>query len=630
MKHLALAFLCLLLLVNLQAEEAGADSIRQYTLRTIKVVAERPGQSIGTITIKPIEKGVDDSPLNLREALEHVPGISATTGTKDESNLRIRGFRKNEVKILIDGRPLTGSYFGNVDLNSIPLSGIKEAIIIKGPGSAIYGSGSMGGVVNLITASPSQQDWVTLGLTAKRNNNNTIELSSSHSFEDWDYWIYGSRDNSDGAVLSDAFEPTAYENGGVRNNSHKLGYNFQSRWGFTLADFHQLGLNLGLNYIPRKEIASSIFETKYRLYEDWLRSQGSLSYSYEIGPQTSMDALVYYDGAQDHYFEYNDANYQVLGVDSQMNNQLWGFNPKLKWELSPKSLLNLGYRAEISSSNRKDNGNYPEWTAHQTRLHQGFAQYEYLWEELRINGSVGLVMASSDVKPQYKTYLEPALGMIWQTAKLGEFSLSLGRNIAFPTMRQLFSLDHGNPDLTAQSALKTELAHRIPLRLLSRDLALSTAVFYNRSIDLIDEYQGLYQNLEQVDSWGLELSVLIQATDRLELDLNYNCLDYQGKSGYQLTESPGQSAELFARLELPWKLKLSLSSIYQGSRLSEDSAYVLQELQPYWMHNIQLQRIWDKLRVYAGLENILDQDFESEWGYPAAGRNFNLGLELKL
>lgn len=630
MKHLALVFLCLLILNGLSAEEAKADSIRQYTLRTIKVVAYREGQSIGTVTIKPLESSAEASPLNLREALENVPGISATTGSKDESNLRIRGFRKNEVKILIDGRPLTGSYFGNVDLNNIPLSGIKEAIIIKGPGSAIYGSNSMGGVVNLITSEPSAQDWLTLNLTAKRNNNNVIGLSSSHSFKAWDYWLSASRDNSAGLVLSSDFEPTAYENGGVRNNSRKTGYNFQSRFGLSPADFHQLGLNLGLVYIPRKEIASSIHESKYRLYKDWARSQASISYSYELGPSTSLDALVYHDGAQDHYFEYNDPAYQFLNVDSQMKNQLWGFNPKLKWQLSSKSLLNLGYRAELANSGRKDNGNYPDWTSHHTTQHQGFAQFEFQTGALRLNGSLGLVLASSDLKPASEFYPEPALGAILHTEQAGEFSLGLGRNIAFPTMRQLFSFEHGNPDLNAQSAWKSELGHKIPFSLLHKDLALQISVFYNRASSLIDEYQGLYQNLDEVDSWGAEISLLIKAARWLELDLNYNWLEHQGKNDYHLTESPKHSAELFTRLVLPLQLKLNLSSVYQGKRLSEDSAYVLHELEAYWTHQLQISRTWKKLRVYAGLENILDQNYESEWGYPAAGRNFVLGIEIRL
>lgn len=630
MKHLALVFLCLTVLTGLRAEEAKADSIRQYTLRVIKVVAERPGQSIGSLTLKPLQKGIDDSPMNLREALEHVPGISATTGTKDESNLRIRGFRKNEVKILIDGRPLTGSYFGNVDLNNIALSGIKEAIIIKGPGSAVYGSGTMGGVVNLITRAPTNQDWLTLGLSAKRNNNNSIELTGSHSFENWDFLVYGSRDNSEGAVLSDDFEPTAYENGGVRNNSRKQGYSFQSRWGATVAGFHQLGLNLGLNYIPRKEIASSIYEAKYRLYEDWARAQGSLSYSYELAPNTSLDALLYFDEARDHYFEYNDSAYQIMNVDSQMQSRLWGFNPKLRWQMSPKTLLNFGYRAETTSSSRKDNGNYQDWTSHHTTQHQGFVQLEYLHDELRFNASLGLVMASSDLNTNLRSYLEPALGIIWQTEQAGEFSIALGRNIAFPTMRQLFSFEHGNPDLRAQTALKTELGHKIPMRVLNRDLALGSSFFYNSTHGLIDEYQGVYQNLDQVESWGTEISLLVKATNWLEFDFNYNWLDHLGKNGYHLTESPEHSAELFARLDLPWRMKLSLNGFYQGNRLSEDSSFNLRELEAYWVYNLQVQRTWEKFRIYAGLENIMDRNYASEWGYPGAGRNFNLGLELKI
>ncbi len=123
------------------------DSLKSYYLHAIRVIADQPESAIGTIS----QLQVSEPQQTVFEAMQQAAGVHLSLGTKDESNLRIRGFRKNEALILIDGRPLTSGYFGNVDLSKIILSDIQDIAVIKGPASAQFGSGSMGGVVNLIT-----------------------------------------------------------------------------------------------------------------------------------------------------------------------------------------------------------------------------------------------------------------------------------------------------------------------------------------------------------------------------------------------------------------------------------------------------------------------------------------------
>lgn len=161
------------------------DSLRHYTLDPVRIIGEMPAETIGSITVKKLDTAVEATPLNLKDSMQNISGVTVTVGTKDESNLRIRGFRKNEVKILVDGRPLNAGYFGGVDLQNMPVSDLKEIRILKGPVSSIYGSNTMGGVVNLISGPHSTRKWFKIGTQFQRNNTNHLELSTSHSFDNW-------------------------------------------------------------------------------------------------------------------------------------------------------------------------------------------------------------------------------------------------------------------------------------------------------------------------------------------------------------------------------------------------------------------------------------------------------------
>ncbi len=52
---------------------------------------------------------------------------------------------------MLDGMPLLTPDSDGVPLEALPTSEIKQIEVLKGPGSALYGGGALGGVVNVIT-----------------------------------------------------------------------------------------------------------------------------------------------------------------------------------------------------------------------------------------------------------------------------------------------------------------------------------------------------------------------------------------------------------------------------------------------------------------------------------------------
>ncbi len=73
------------------------------------------------------------------------------------SSVNIGGIGGQNVKILVNGIPVMGRENGNIDMGQLNLTNIKRVEMIQGPMSVMYGSNALGGVINLITATPKKK-----------------------------------------------------------------------------------------------------------------------------------------------------------------------------------------------------------------------------------------------------------------------------------------------------------------------------------------------------------------------------------------------------------------------------------------------------------------------------------------
>ena len=103
-----------------------------------------------------------------------VQQISAVSGS---SNIRIQGLEGRYTQILRDGMPLYEGFSGNFGLMSIPPLDLKQAELIKGSSSTLYGGGAIGGLVNLISKKPTQEQEAIVSI-----NRTTLQETDFNSF----------------------------------------------------------------------------------------------------------------------------------------------------------------------------------------------------------------------------------------------------------------------------------------------------------------------------------------------------------------------------------------------------------------------------------------------------------------
>ncbi|MCG2968690.1 TonB-dependent receptor plug domain-containing protein, partial [Escherichia coli] len=88
------------------------------------------------------------------DVMRRLPGVDVAQygGMGQSSSLFIRGTESKHVLVLVDGIPVARPGISNCSyIDQIPVSLVQRIEYIRGPRSAVYGSGAIGGVVNIIT-----------------------------------------------------------------------------------------------------------------------------------------------------------------------------------------------------------------------------------------------------------------------------------------------------------------------------------------------------------------------------------------------------------------------------------------------------------------------------------------------
>lgn len=160
-------------------KQAANDAVHQ-----VKIINEEKIKSMGAQNLR----DVFTNELNIRVSQDFALG----------SSMSLQGVSGQNVKILVDGVPLTGRLNGNIDISQINLNNVERIEIIEGPLSVSYGTDALAGTINIITKKEVKDNLsfssynfyesignfnnnVKLGWANKKNN---VSLSLSRNYFD--------------------------------------------------------------------------------------------------------------------------------------------------------------------------------------------------------------------------------------------------------------------------------------------------------------------------------------------------------------------------------------------------------------------------------------------------------------
>ncbi|HDM8230904.1 TPA: TonB-dependent receptor [Vibrio campbellii] len=629
------------------------------------------------VTATRTQMELKDAPASMSvitaEDIENDPGVTladivsnATSVESDFDSTRagrqqisIRGMDSKYTLIMVNGRRMSSASAivrGNdFDLSAIPMDSIERVEIIRGPMSALYGSDGMGGTINIITKSPSN-DWssqLSLDNTTPNDGNGgqeyTVGLTTSGALIDDKLFARFSASQTS----RNAWQPYSGEKGGIdREEVTALeGRDSLALFGtlsWHLADNQFIDLDLGYSDDERDTAAESgttILFSESRVK----RNSQALSHT----------GFWSWGDTQVRYSRENVENIEAANNGADSIEELTQiFEASASTGLGDSHTVTFGVDYQTSQLTNPEHikGNKAE-------AYQGAVFVQDQWE--MTDTLMATIGGRLDKHEHYGEEFSPRVYLVHQTTDDLVLKGGVGKAFKAPTMTQNhpdFSMNSckgncnivGNEDLEAETSVNYEFSALYS----GRNWNLEGAVFRNEIENLIEQtdiscevgtwssavmsciddngdpidrelsnpYKS-YQNVSKAVIQGVELTGSVQFNEQWAMSGNYTYLDTEDKStGEELNERYKHSA--FARLN--WypiqDLNLFASARYRGERkidsqLTQD-AYTTMDLGTVYHVN-------DALRIRAGITNLTDESVSRELeniGYVEAPRTYYVGM----
>ena len=162
---------------------------------------------------------------SVSEVLDSIPGVNIKEGAHPAIDLRGQGFQKAKatVQLLVDGIPanMLDTSHQNVPINVVNIDEIERIEVIPGGGAVLYGSGTSGGVVNIITKKYKNKNIRGgIGYQISSFRNNKFDVSTGTSVGNFDFDVNYSKNRKYGYRDYD-FTNSDYFSGRINYNINK-------------------------------------------------------------------------------------------------------------------------------------------------------------------------------------------------------------------------------------------------------------------------------------------------------------------------------------------------------------------------------------------------------------------------
>ena len=616
------------------SDEPVNPSWWRYSLEEVTVTAERLSARTGAFTVFDSTRISEQQGLTLSELLDNTPGGVIAIGSRNEAQFNIRGAIGRDTRLYIDGRPASSPWNGYIDLSGISLNNIAKVTIIKGPPPLRYGS-NLGGAVNITTAQPSAEP--SAGFHAEYGSGEIYGASLTGSRK-----IYGKlsaratlfTEGRKGFPLPDDYK-AEYENGSLRD------YSEHNKIGGSVC-FHlplevgETSLSAGYSTLEKDIPPNAIEFPRYWKFKDWSRYYTDIKlrktsdfYEFESG--------LYFDGYSNRmkrYYDdtFDDSNYMYDSIHSG-GTAGWSGCYRKKWKGG--HYAEAGTRLNYDWINRKEqtptSGGFSDPLENHSYRTDVFL--EGMYKPARMTEVSAGISALHKTLEDDNSELYPAgrVGFAVNPLKKLRLAVNIGHSVQYPTFFHLYDASSGNPDLEPETAWRGEIG-----AMFCAGKGVSIALWHYRSfidgrIDRIDR-NSQYENLVDVELQGEELVIEKRgkrytaelAVVRQEVDLE----SIPGTSYSFIGDGiPPWKADLRYSRKLPWDTKLSLSAGY----VAEVEDYQGHKLREHTLIDFSVSHKISKwLEAKVSVENALDEEHCSEYGFPMPGRVFRGGIDVTL
>ncbi|WP_028469054.1 TonB-dependent receptor plug domain-containing protein [Neptunomonas japonica] len=601
------------------------------------VTAKNFAGSVNIVTAADIELSGAN---NLLEAIEGLPGVSASNVGGGRNGISMRGMETNHTLILVDGRRVsdtdTNVPFSDYQFNWVPVQMIERIEVIRGPMSNLYGSSALGGVINIVTKKAGGK-WST-SVTAQGRSTSSGEGGDEKALIVTAAGPLGERADLAFSIEQrneDAFRKTFLGGNSTATQEGKEITNLTADLGIYVGEESHINLSL----ITGEEERKSFPDT---LYYDIERYQAAVDFYTKVG-EFDVKARVYRSDSQNRYVASNyfhNLTEDVVSVD-------------VTGELTSGHQLIAGveYSSEeyekdyVASSNNDFAGDFQAWSL--------FAQ-----DAVDLGDDFTLTFGGRyDDHQRFGSKFSPKIYLGWDVSNELRLKAGYGEGFKAPAVREAsdaYSFTYGYPtgpgmfrmnNFLGNSDLEPETNKSIELgAVYSKDALTAGLTVFRNDVDNLIEAQQIssvtsggtttvtsrYENVENALITGLEAELGYSFASGLDVGFNYTFLDHEDEdSGNWLTNRSRHEAAL--------KLTQHVSSIDASSQLAvryvgkqyTDAANT-DERPGHTVVDVTLRKEFNKhFTARAGVYNLFDDlaaDSDDNGSHTEVSRQFGLSL----
>ena len=604
-----------------------------------KLKRENSGKTVVRISAKELEQNQGKT---ITEIINTKSGITIN-GSQSNSgqNLStfVRGGQNRQVLVLIDGIAVSdpSQIENNYDLQLLALDQIESVEILKGASSALYGNRASTAVIN-ITLKKASNSKVSANFTSFMATNNSSEDSNidiadftnsvgfNGSLNKFNYLVNFSHRSTDGLSAIKAEEGTA-SNSSDRYSKFggniKLGYKFTDAFDvqlFANYDKYRTGFDESFGFTDADNLSNN---KQYRIgiAPTFKYNKGSVTINAAINdnerefessfPSKFESQSIVVDAF--NKYKFTNKLYTIVGVNY------------VKTEMDSYSIPFGGSDFEPSITSNVANDN----------IFDPYVNVTYLsGSGLNINAGARL-NNHSEYGSHFVYNVNPSYVFKFADAKSLKVLSSYSTAYITPSLFQLFAAGFGNVDLQPQEDTTIEVGLAFDM---NSKLSIST-VYFNRDqdnfIDYVvtnpDTFEGEYQNVsDDFKVQGVEVEVSYQPTSKLNLDANYTFTERKDGVIFRVPKHKVNAVLGYQMSECTFA---SLSYQFNSERTSpffNDDFTANRILESYSLVNFNVNHtiIKDRLKVFASVSNVFNEDYEELYRFTTLGRNFRLGFSL--
>ncbi len=594
----------------------------------------------------------------LTEALADVPGlrVSAAGGTGGQTSVFLRGGNSNHVLVLRDGMPIndpsdpSDAFNFGVDT----LSDVERIEVIRGPMAALYGSGAMSGVINLISRRGTEAGpHVSIDLSGGYPAQVRGAVSATGTEGRIDYALTIASQSQRG-FDSNPQRMTSYTGTpqGFRDRIATLNLGFTPVDGTRFSVFLRGRAALfGFNTLgtPTYDTANSSGTTDSLLGRIGVTSAlfgGLLDTSLFLGRQQEDRHYVEPNAAADPNQNATNDRYHARRNDLQWNNTLH-MDRFIGGPAVSASSLTFGYqRLEDSITVRTNDsfGGFPYMNSVRAAMvtdaaHAGLQAT--LWDRLTLTGQIRQDWVADQAPFTWR------LGGVVDFPELAtKVKAAYGTSFRAPSLFDRFGIDSygyvGNPALKPETAQGWEVGFTttLPARGMPDFLTAGTTWFNQQVRNLIvTVFTPAYTatNIGAAHMRGLETEVALHPASWLRLRLSHTYTEAENRdTGSQLLRRPPHSGSVSATITPLPGLRIMPDLTYTGSfrdALYDNGGAFLGSGTAQHGLIANLSAAYDitsKIQLYTTGRNLFSSRFEPVNGYQTPGTSIVMGVRMTL